>query len=126
MNKLTLEQSRFNPYPNLNFTDNQFFSWGYGTNPLTNQSVKQNVSGNGPALTSNVTLYNGFSILNTIKQNQYLYDASNFDVDKMKNDLYLNILADYLQVIYSYEAVDIAKSTNGEYTTGGRSNSEIC
>jgi outer membrane protein len=110
MNKVNLDQSKMNLYPNLNFNDNQIFSWGYSSNPATNQFVKQNIAANSPSLTSSVTLFNGFFNINTIKQNQYVYDAGKYDVDKIKNDLYLSVVAAYLQVIYSYEAVDIAKA----------------
>ncbi len=110
MNKVNLDQVRMNLYPNLNLGDNQIFNWGYGTNPATNQNIKQSISANSLSLTSSVTLFNGSFNINTIKQNQFLYNAGNYDVDKMKNDLYLSVVASYLQVIYSYEAVDIAKA----------------
>jgi outer membrane protein len=70
----------------------------------------QNTSANAPALNGTVTVFNGFQLQNTIKQSKYLLDAGNFDVEKMKDDITLNVVAAYLQVLYSYKALGIANS----------------
>ncbi|MGP8214453.1 MAG: TolC family protein [Bacteroidia bacterium] len=109
ISEINLEQAKENLYPNLNVTDAPGFNFGKGQN-ASGVYVEQNITSNSFAITSNVTLYNGLLYQNTIKQNKFVYDAGIQGVEKMKNDLTLNVLADYLQVIASYEQVDIAVS----------------
>ncbi len=110
INGINYDQSKANLYPDFSVTDGQSFSFGYSTDPTTNQTSKQNIASNNLALNGSVTLYNGFQLKNAIRQSKYLYDAGNFDVEKMKNDIFLDVLADYLQVIYSYKALEIART----------------
>jgi outer membrane protein len=110
INKINLEQAKDNLYPNLNVTDAPSLNFGKTENPITGAYIDQNTTTNTFGITSNVTLYGGLQLQNIIKQNKFIYDAGIQGVEKMKNDLTLNILAGYLQVIASYEQVDIAVS----------------
>ena len=110
INRINLEQAKDNLYPNLNITDAPSFNFGKTENLSTESYIGQSTTNNSFAINSNVTLYNGFQYQNTIRQNRFTYDAGIQGVEKMKNDLTLNILSDYLQVIASYEQVDIAVS----------------
>ncbi len=111
LNEINLDQAKANVYPNFSFTDGQSFTFhNYATSTSGTQSSYENISANNAALNGTVTLYNGFQLKNTIKQTKYLLDAGNFDVDKMKNDITLNVVAAYLQVLYSYKALDIANA----------------
>ena len=109
MNAIILKQSKANLYPNLFFNDGQTESFGTSYNSYTGQNSNQTIGSNSAALSSSVNLFNGFQGVNTITQNKYLYDAGNFDVEKMKNDITLAAIDDYLAVIYAYEAMKIAK-----------------
>jgi outer membrane protein len=110
ISEINFKQSKDNQYPNLNITDAPGFNFGKSVSPITGNYVDQNATTNNLAITSNVTIYQGLQYQNTIRQYQYLFDAGVQGIEKMKNDLTLNILADYLQVIASYEQVDIAVS----------------
>ncbi len=110
INRLSLEQSRANRIPDLNLTDGQNFSFGRSVDPFSNQYVDQNVSSNNIALSSTVTLYNGMQNENTIKRNRSNYEAGMSDIEVVKNDISLSVVAAYLQVLLDYEQVDNAKS----------------
>ena len=110
INEINLEQAKENLWPNLNVTDAPGFNFGKTENPSTGGYIGQNTTTNSFGITSNVNLYSGLQYQNTIKENKFIYDAGVQGVEKMKNDLTLNILSDYLQVIASYEQVDIAIS----------------
>ncbi len=107
INKINYNQSKANLYPNLNFNDGHALYFGHSINPSNNQYAKQNYSENTPALSSSVTLFNGSRNFNLIEENKLIYQAGNLDIEKMKNDLTLNVIAAYLQVLYEYEAVNI-------------------
>lgn len=122
INKVNYIQSKNNISPNLNFTDGHSLYYGRSVNPVTGLYVKQNSSDNNPALTSTVTLYNGRKNFNLIKENKLAYDAGQLDIEQMKNNIALSVIADYLQVLYEYEAVKVAQyqanatSEQEEYT----------
>jgi len=110
VNYIAVEQSKANLLPNLNATDVQSFYFGRSLDPVSYQYTNQHISTNSPALVSTVNLFNGFQYLNTIRQNNYFYDAGVQDIERMKNDITLLVLAAYVQVLVGYEAVDIAEN----------------
>lgn len=109
INKINLKQAKDNLYPNLNITDAPSLNFGKTENS-SGTYVAQNTTTNSFAIVSNFTLFDGFQYQNLVKQSSYIYQAGVQNVEKMKNDLTLNILAGYLQVIASYAQVDIAVS----------------
>jgi outer membrane protein len=52
-------------------------------------------------VTSNVTLFNGLALQNIIKQNKLTYEASKMTLQQRKDNLTLNIILAYLQVLNS-------------------------
>jgi len=110
LDKINVNQAKAMIYPNLYLSDAHNFNFGYNIDPFTYQYTQQNFSTNNLSVTSSVTLFNGFYNVNTIRQNTFLYESGKYAVGKMKNDIMLSITAAYLQVVYSYEAVDIAKA----------------
>ncbi len=109
-NKINLAQSKAASLPNLNLSDAHNFSSGYSLDPYTYQYTTQNISINNLSLNSSVTLFNGYLLLNTARQNKLIYDAAMLDVEKIKNDITLNILAAYMQVLMDHEAVNVAQA----------------
>jgi len=59
---------------------------------------------------TSMTIYNGFRIKNAFKQSQIAYEASQLDLEKMKNDISLNIVNSYLNVLFNKENLKIAES----------------
>ncbi len=110
INKINYTQSRAAQLPNLNLTDGQNFNYGYSLDPYTYQYTNQYFATNSITLTSTVTLFNGYLLLNTVKQNKLIYDASALDVDKIKNDILLNVVAGYMQVLMDHDAIDVAQA----------------
>ncbi len=109
-NRVNLEQSKAAVLPNLNFTDGHNLSSGYSLDPYTYQYTTQNLSVNNAALNSTITIFNGYLLVNTIRQNKLMYDASMLDVEKTKNDITLNIMAAYMQVLMDHEAIKVAQA----------------
>jgi outer membrane protein len=57
-----------------------------------------------------VTLFNGFQLQNTLKQSQLNYLAGKSDLQKIKNDISLNVISSYLQVLYTKEQLKVAQA----------------
>jgi outer membrane protein len=108
--KLDLIQSEAATLPNLNGSASHAYNYGRTVDMYTNQFATQRVQSNNFYLSTNITVFNGFQLLNTIKQNRLNLQASKLDVDKMMNDMSLNIATAYLQILYNYELLDIAKN----------------
>lgn len=106
-NSLTLSKAAL--LPNLNGNAAQNFNWGRSVDPYTNDFTENNTSSNNFSLSSSVLLFNGFQNNNTIKQNKFELLASIQDVEKMKNDISLNIAAAYLQVMFNQDMFENAK-----------------
>ena len=110
INAINLHQSKSAIIPNLNFGDNQAYNSGFSLDPYTNQYTTQNINTNTANLSSTVTLFNGYLLINTIKQYQLLYNAGEYDILKARNDIVLGVLAGYMQILMDYEAIDAAQA----------------
>ena len=86
--------------PNLNLGASQTHAFGRALDETTyeftdNESVRSNNLG---ARTS-MTLFNGFQNINTIKQNEFNLMASLQDVERIKNNISLNIASALAEVV---------------------------
>ncbi len=110
INRINYTQSKANPLPNLNLNNNQSLNFDRSVNAGGSQSSGRNVYYNSLSLTSSITLYNGLKNINLIKENRLNYEAGGLDIEKNKNVLILNVVAAYMQVLFEYEAVNIAQA----------------
>lgn len=101
--KINLNQSRAAQLPSLNLNGNYGAQWGRGVDPTTNDFITEQINFTGVGGSANVTLFNWFRITNSIKQNRLLYESSEYDVEKAKNDISLRIVTLYLNVILNSE-----------------------
>ena len=110
-NSNLLQQSKVDLYPNLNGSASYGSSFGRALDQTTYQFTQnQTVQSVNLNLSSSVTLFSGFQKLNTIKQNEFNLQASIQDLDKLKNDISLNIAAGYLQILFSTELVEVSRA----------------
>jgi outer membrane protein len=70
---------------------------------VTNQYVNRDSKTIGLQGTSSLLLFNGFRVRNTIRQNSIEYDATNEDLAKAKNDVILNVVTFYTNVVFNKE-----------------------
>lgn len=113
LSKVNLTQSQVNLLPSLNASASHSYNIGRTIDRFTNQFADAQVLSQNFGLSTDVTLFSGLQNINTIQQNRYTYLASKYDVDKMKNDVALNIATAYLQVLYAMEAVENSKNQMG-------------
>ena len=107
--QLTYKQSNLSKYPNLNLTTGFDLSTGRSIDRTTNQFTTESIFNNRFSLQSNVDLFNWFSKRNTIAGNKLEAMAATASVDKLKNDIALNIAATYLQALLAKEQVNASK-----------------
>lgn len=105
---LTLKQSQLSQYPTANFSSNAGINSGRSINPTTNQFTQQQLFSSGFNIQSGVTVFNWFSIKNQIAANQLDADAARTNIEKLRNDISLNVATAYLLVLVSQEQANIA------------------
>jgi len=100
-----LFQAKSNLYPSLSASVSQQLNNGLFVDRTTNQLVKGNQwSYNmSPGIGSSINIFKGFQQVNQIKANKMQLESSSTQVDKIKNDLVLNVLVTYLEAITNYE-----------------------
>lgn len=109
--QLTLNQNKLSRIPTANASLNAGINSGRSIDPTTNQFTNQQLFFSGVNFSTGVNVFNWFSLQNTIKGNQLDYEAAKANVDKLKNDIALNVATAYLLVLVSKEQANIAAVT---------------
>ncbi len=110
VNENMLMQSRLSRLPTVNANTQQSLSYGRTLDFLTNTYIDRNTYSFSYNASSQLTLFNGFQITNSIRQDNLNLMASLADLEKLKNDISLNIASAYLQILFSMELLNIAES----------------
>lgn len=110
-NENTLKQSRLGQIPSLNANANYSFSWGRALDQTTYQFTDdQQINSISMGFSSRVNLFSGLQVRNSILKNELDLMASYQDVEKIKNDISLNIAAAYLNILFNRELLAVARS----------------
>ncbi len=106
---INLTQSKYGLLPNLNAQASYGYNFGQRIDPFTNQFASQQVATGNFFMSSTVDLFNGFSKINTIKQNKESFEASKYDLDRIRNDISLQLCLAYLNILRAKENVAIGQ-----------------
>lgn len=107
LSQLTYKQSNLSKYPSVNFSSSAGINSGRSIDRTTNQYTTQNIFYNSFGLQAGVDLFNFGAKKNTIAANQFAYLAATATVEKVKNDISLNVAGSYLQVLLNKEQLTI-------------------
>jgi outer membrane protein len=102
------QQTRWQQYPNADFGTNTGLQWGRSIDPTTNQFTSNQLLYQGFSFNAGVTIFNWHRIRNSIIAADFNTGAARMDVEKIKNDVALNVATYYLQVLLSRQQVKIA------------------
>ena len=114
---IALRQSRSNMLPNLNASADHGINQGRSIDPFSNAPITQNVDYASYGATSSILLFNGLSLQNNIKSNALGYEASKMELQQAKDNLTINIILAYLQVL---SAEDILESSRQQGIVTGK------
>ena len=104
----TLLQTKAGALPTLNGSANHTYNFGRRIDPFSNQFATNRVLSQNFSLSSNVSLFNGFSNTQTILANQLAVIAAKYSNDQLKNDIALQVTNAFLQIILADELFEIA------------------
>lgn len=107
--EIRLSTARNRRLPSLNASAGQNFSFGRGLtmdNTYTNTSTQSTSF----SLGTDIPLFTGFEIPNSIAQSQLDLKAATEDLAKARNSMSVNVAQAYMQVLYSREIQGVAQS----------------
>jgi len=108
--KVDFKQAKANLLPTLNANYNIGVNNGRSIDPFTNDFIDQKLTFSNAGLSLDMTVFNGFNLLNTLKQNQLNKQASEMEYEAAKQDLVLNVTLAYLQVLNAKAVLQLANS----------------
>ena len=103
-------QAKGNMIPRLNGSILHGSSQGRSIDRSSNTYINQQQNLADFSLNSDVTVFNGFRLLNALKQNALAYDASKMELEQEKYDLTLRIILAYLQVLNNEDQLTLSKN----------------
>lgn len=106
-------QSKANLLPNVGGSINHTLNQGRSIDLSTNSYVNQQQTSGSYELSGNVTLFNGLRLLNTLKSSQYAFEASKMELQTNKDQLMLNVILAYLQILTNTDLLQQAQKQAG-------------
>jgi outer membrane protein len=103
-------QAKLNVLPSLGAQFNHTLSYGRSIDIATNQFLDQNNYSGSAGAGADFIVFSGFKNVNSILRQKYALSANELLVDKAKDDIVLNIASAYLQILFSQELLQVAKS----------------
>jgi outer membrane protein len=106
---LTLKQSRLSQLPNLNASTGYGISYGRSIDPTTNQFVNGHYNFSSIGAQADVLLFGWFQKRNTIARNDLTHQATQSDLDQLKDDVSLNVATGFLRALLAKEQIGVAQ-----------------
>ncbi len=108
--KLTYDAAKGAQMGSANFSTSMGLNFGYSINPSTN--VYSSIEGLNQvySLQAGISLFNWFALKRATESNKFSYQAQVVNIDKIKNDVTLNVAAGYLTALLAKEQVTLAKT----------------
>ncbi len=105
---ITLKQSKMGQFPTANVGANLGEQFGRSIDPNTNTFTNTQLLYTSWSFQTGVSLFNWFSQKNNIAANELDAKTAKVSVEKLKNDISLNVAAAYLQVLSARAQAEIA------------------
>jgi outer membrane protein len=109
LTELTYKQSKLNQYPTAIISADASINSGRSIDPRTYEYTNTQFFSSGIGFSTGVNVFNFFSLRNTIAGNRLDTEASRVNIERISNDIALNVATAYLQVLVAVEQVKIAE-----------------
>ncbi len=107
--KTSLQQAKASRLPSLNGNISHGINQGRSIDPFTNSYVNSEITQANYGINSSITLWNGSAINHSIKQNELNVQASEMSWQQEKDNVTINVILAYLQVLSNKEQLSIAE-----------------
>jgi outer membrane protein len=109
LSKSNYIQNKLNNLPTVNGFASHSYNFGQTIDRYTNQFANERVQSNNFALSSNMNVFNGMQNYNNWQLNKLNYEAGLKDAEKTKNDIVLNVVNAYLQILFTQEILEASR-----------------
>lgn len=103
------QQSKADLLPSVNANTNLSYSVGRTIDQFTNLYTEAPVRQQDMGVSAQVSLFNGLKKLNTIKRNKNNVAVSGLDLEATKDNITLNVITAYTQILLNTELLETAK-----------------
>jgi outer membrane protein len=107
--EINLLQSKMTMLPTINANGFYGNNWGRTIDPTTNIFTENKITNSNLSATSSLLLWNGFRLFYGLKQSDIELEAVNEDLIKARNDVILNVITLYLNVVFNKELYSVAQ-----------------
>ncbi len=111
--EVNLLKSKMDILPSLNAGSDASIQYGRSIDPISNGVTFLQNFRNGYQLTSGLTLFNGFTTINTISANKFMLRAGLESEKIARNTLIVDIMGQYYQILYAKGLEDASKMQLG-------------
>jgi outer membrane protein len=108
--RVNYQIAKGNQLPFISGDINHGINQGRSIDPFTNSYANQQINFANYSIGTSITLWNGSSIVNNIKQNELNAKASEMDWQQQKDNITINVILAYLQVLSSQEQLTIVRN----------------
>jgi outer membrane protein len=108
--KVTYQQAKGNQLPFISGNISHGLNQGRSIDPFTNSYSSQQINFANYSINTNITIWNGSSIQNYIKQNELSSKASELDWQQAKDNITINVILAYLQILSNQEQLNVARN----------------
>jgi outer membrane protein len=100
-------QSKLGALPSVNASGSQNYNFGRSVDAFTNDFTTQTNSNTNVGLNANLILFNGLQRASSIKQSNFYLQASQSNLQNLKDNITLSVVNGYLSVLFANELVII-------------------
>ena len=109
--EINLNQAKDNRLPTVSGLASANLNNGSTINQISNERVSRRTFSNNFGVSAYVPLYQGNKLNLQIDRSKLLLEQNELYVQETKNNITLSVLEAYLQALYSYEGIAVAKNT---------------
>lgn len=95
--------------PNLNASSGANLNFGSTIDPVTNGRISSTSFSSSYNLSSGITVFNGFRLLNSYKNAQLNVMGGKLELQRIVDDVSLNVVNSYLNILFAKENLAVAK-----------------
>ena len=107
-----LEQAKWAMAPTISASADYSFSWGRTPNAQDFTIIENQLTQTGYGrIGANIDIFRGLQKVNTVKSNKVQLEISGQEVEKLKNDISIQIARIYLEVLLAQEMLGTAKQS---------------
>jgi Outer membrane protein len=108
--KNNILESQLSFIPSVNASLNHNMNWGRSVNLQDLQIIHNKLSQSSSAnIGASITLFEGLKKINQLKSNKVSYQIALKNIEKLKNDISINIAKSYLETLLAYELEQVAE-----------------